>query len=267
MSSKIPFLQIDSAHRLPGGSSHNFTVQMIPAIHRCRRVSLEAVNIPLTFYNARDLDPVQVISGSNTIPFFDGTTNWLAIVPPGSYTADGLVAAVNAAFAAIFFPATLDYSLETYKFSITSSVPISLTFATIIQNSMATILGFPQVDTPFALVATAPRAFNLSVPPCIFIRVAEFPVQVRASSPSPISSVIPYGKSTDATFAVYTSVNSGGINLHAKFMTWQAELDMDVSNFSRLTISLWDPRNGEPIDLNGADWTMLLRLEYSAEAY
>jgi hypothetical protein len=260
MSQHIPFLQIDSAHRISGTSSR-FTIDVRPALPNSRSVSLEAVNLPLTHFNVQDSSSVQGTVGNNLMTFFDGTTNWNLVVPSGSYDSTTLISAINQKFVDLSFPATISISPTTFKMVVNSTIPISLTFGQTIINSIAFLLGFKSVDTAFATQHVADSAFNLSVPPCIFIKISEFPTFVRSTTPG-VGSSLNFGRSVDGTFAVYTMTNSGGVSFYFPQTNWKSIVPGTISNLSTLNVSLWDPRTGGLLDIQGSEWTMLLKFEY-----
>lgn len=264
MSQKIPFLQIDSAHRTSGTPSR-FTVEMRPAIMNSRAVSLQAVNMPLTQYNLQASDGSRGIVGNNQFSFSIVTplTPVTLAIPPGSYNSTTLITAFNLALANAGFPGiTAAIDPLTFKVVITSTVPITLDFGSVPQDSIANILGFPNLDVPADTVFEAPNAFNFSVPPCIFIKIAELPTYVRSTTPGIGSVNVNYGRSVDGTFAIYPVSDSGSITFHFPMINWQTDIDAPNAHMSILNISLYDPRTGGLLDLHGSDWTMLLKFEY-----
>jgi hypothetical protein len=139
-----------------------------------KSVKLLALALPLSNY---------IINDSNNIIYFtDNVTDFEASIIPGIYNSDNIVVAIKTAMEATGFAGitTVTFSENTYRLTITSTVNVSLQFSTFMPNSAYQILGFDSIDTSLDIVHEGDNAINLSIPPCIFIKINEFPTMCRS---------------------------------------------------------------------------------------
>lgn len=222
------FLNIDSTHRV-SGPSHNARFNVTPSVsfHYCR---IAALTIPLVDFIAKGL---VITLNTGTVSILDGI-----------YTSLTLPAEIDAAFLVAGFTTTTVFDESTYRLTITSTAPFSILGVT------SDILGF--TTSPLGLVHTATNAINLSQPPVIGIRINEIHQDARN-----VSSV-----GGPQTFLVYSKGNSGDYLLFSAHSDHynDAPLGHTIYTINSLSISLTNMRTGEPYDLQGVNYTMMLEL-------
>jgi hypothetical protein len=243
MSQNIRYLHIDSINR-SYGQSLDFAIELKPAIFSVKSVHLLALSLPITNYT--------VDSTNNLIYFTDRVTEYIATITSGIYTSNDITTAIKTAMEATGYGGviTATFSENTYMLTIDSTVNIELQFGTYSNNSASHILGFDDVDTAVSASLTGNNSINLSVPPCIFIKINEFPVTYRSSN------------GYNGMFPIYINTISGEINFHFPYTHFKSQTHNTKSQLNQLHISLLDPRTGLPFDINDNEWTMLLQLEY-----
>lgn len=240
MAQNYKQLHIDSTLR-DYGTSNSFRIKIEPALRELKSARLIALNLPVTNYN--------INSANNIIYVNNGVTTSNAVITPGIYTATTILVAIKAAIEATGVGGTITatFSDLTYRVTIAGTVAFSLAFSNIL-NSSAHILGFPNVNTSSSTSHEGSYAINLSVPPCVFIRIDEFPVMCKSTN------------GVNGTYPVYLNTISGEISFHFDNTHYHNETSSTVSNINMLNVTLVDPRDGTLFDLNGNDWAMLLEL-------
>jgi hypothetical protein len=189
---------------------------------------------------------------NNQIYFTNGISEYIASITPGIYNSDNIVTAVKTAMEATGFggTVTVTFSENTYMLTIASTVNFGLQFETYGDNSASHILGFDDLDTVVAASCTGNNSINLSIPPCIFIKINEFPITCRSAN------------GYNGTFPIYINTISGEINFYFPNIQYESCTYNTTSQLNLLHISLIDPRSGLLFDINDNEWTMLLQLEY-----
>jgi hypothetical protein len=240
MSQSYKYLHIDSKLR-DIGSSHSYSVKIQPALRELKSARLVALNLPVTNFNVNETNNIIYVS--------DGGDIFPATITPGVYDIVTILPAIKTAIELTGIGGTIaaTFSDLTLKLTITGTVNFSLNFSDI-TNSMAHLLGFPNVDTSLALSHTGLYSINLSIPPCVFIRINEFPVMCKSTT------------GISGTFPIYLNVISGEINFHFDKTHFNNESQGTISNINMMNVSLIDPRDGSEFSIQGNDWTMLLEL-------
>jgi hypothetical protein len=241
----IHYLHINSKNR-SHGSSHNFLIQLHPAISTVKSVNLLALSLPITNYT--------INSYNNLIYFTDGVTDFTATITSGIYNSDNIVLAIKTAIeaTAIVGTITVMFLENTYKLTITSTTNFALQFATYTTNSANYIMGFDEVDTASALSHEGNNSINLSIPSCIFVKINEFPTNCRSSN------------DINGTFPIYIYINtiSGEINFYFPNSQFNLVSNNIVSYLNNLIIQLINPDTGYLFDIQDSEWSMLLALNY-----
>ena len=242
MSQSVKYLHVDSSLR-EHGPSHNFSIGLSPAIFPIKGVKLMGLQLPISNFN--------VSSSNNIISVFDGVSTYNATVTPGIYDTISILPAIKSAIEATPYTGTITatYSDITQRLNITGTSNLSLAFSNT-TNSMASLLGFLNNDTVFGLSHISTNAINLSIPPCIFIKVNEFPMMCKSTN------------GVNGTFAIYINVISGEINFLYSNTHYEVEATSTLTNINRLNISLIDPRTNTLFDIQNNDWSMLLEFIY-----
>lgn len=240
MSQSYKYLHIDSKLR-DRGSSHSYSIKIEPALRELKSARLVALNLPVTNFNVNETN--------NIIYIFDGVDTHEAIVTPGVYDIVSILSAIKTAIEATPYTGTITATFDdtTLRLTITGTVNFSLAFDST-TNSMAHILGFGNTITTLGLTHTSLYSINLSVPPCVFIRINEFPVMCKSTT------------GISGTFPVYLNTISGEINFHFDKTHFNNESQGTLSNINMMNVSLVDPRDGSEFSIQGNDWTMLLEL-------
>jgi hypothetical protein len=134
--------------------------------------------------------------------------------------------------------------------TIASTINFGLQFKTYTTNSASHILGFDNLDTVVAVSYTRNNSINFSIPPCIFLKINEFPVTCRSSN------------GYNGTIPIYINTISGEINFYFPNMHYEAQTHNTTSQLNQLHISLLDPRTGLLFDINDNEWCCLLELSH-----
>jgi hypothetical protein len=196
---------------------------------------------PLTMYN---------VNSSNNVIYFNDSVARTATLTPSNYDVYSLIAAIdvamNASPSALTFVTT--YSDELMKITVTGSAAFTFTFGTNTTNSAATIMGFNNADTASAIAQTGPNVINLSIPLYIYIRVEGFAAPVRSSNPY-----------DNATFCVSTIGNNSDVLTWTPGTFYQQKVTSYNHNVTEVRVTLRS-YNNNAIDLNGSNWSMLLKL-------
>lgn len=242
MSQKIPYLHIDSSNRVRGTSS-DFAIQLKPSMYNVKNARLKALSLPLTNYNISSLNNVIYIS--------DGATDYQYSIPPGVYTTLNLPAIIKAGLDSVF-PGVFTVSFDnvSLKFTISCTVTFSFTFGTNTTNTSSLLLGYDNVDTALSFTHIGNNSINLSIPSCMFLNIAEFPIMALSSN------------GYRGNFPIYVNTISGEIDLFFSNSGYDLESSSTVSVLNQLNISLINPLNGQVVDLNNVDFSFLLQLDY-----
>lgn len=239
--SSTRFLLIDSRDRLDGSpSSTQFKIILPNAIHSIKRIKMLACNIPNTTYNIR--------STNNLLQFQHGATVYNAIIPVGSYTQytfpQAIADAMNATDSNGY---TCTYSFTTFKLTISGTASFSLLMA---NSTIWYEMGFTQSNSSTSTSITAPNILQLGLPLSVYVEVPELSMGMTSSRVN-----------DKCTWVIPISVNSGTIQYFADNSNYeQVYTYREGRTINELNVRVrW--RNGEPLDLNGADWQFHLLLE------
>jgi hypothetical protein len=178
------YLHINSKNR-SYRHSHDFAVELKPAIISVKSVKLLALALSFSNYTIND--------SNNIIYFIDGVTNFEVTIIPGIYNSDNIGLAIKNAMKSVGYVGTIStyFSENIYTLTIVSTTNFSLQFGTFMANSAYQILGFDSVDTSLDIAHEKDNAINLSIPPCIFITINEYPTMCRSSKvPLMVSMVL-----------------------------------------------------------------------------
>jgi hypothetical protein len=203
-----------------------------------------ALALPLSNYT--------VNTTNNQIYFNDGVSDYIATITPGIYNSDNIITAIKTAMEATGYVGTITvtFSENTYKLTISSTTNFMLQFQTFTTNSASHILGFDELDTVLALSHEGDNSINLSIPPCIFLKIAEFPTMCRSSN------------GINGTFPIYINTISGEINYFYSNLFFENIAYNTISFTNMLHIQLIDPDTGNLFDINDNEISILLELEY-----
>lgn len=238
----IKYLLVDSANRV-SGTGGNFIVRT-PPIQHIHKVSLISASIPNCLYN---------ITPQNFRIYWNRAGAKTALIDPGAYSVGALVAAISTAMETADPAQTynVSYSETTMKITITCNAIFSLTCTNTTQ-ALWDVLGFiTTANTPLGLSLEADEVLRLDFPPYLIISISEF-------SPAEVATTY----NTRGNFIVSMGTNSQYIEVYNHRNTYDNVSDYTARNgINALVVKLLQP-DGSDVDLNGANWSMLLGFEY-----
>jgi hypothetical protein len=181
-----------------------------------------ALAMPLSNYTINDTN--------NMIYFNDGVTDFAVRIIPGIYNSDNIGLAVKDAMKSTGYAGTIStyFSENTYTFSIISTTNFMLQFGTYTDNSANHILGYDPMDTALDIAHEGDNAINLSIPPCIFIKIAEFPTMCRSSN------------GVNGTFSIYINTISGEINYFYLYFENITHSTISLTNMLHIQLEIKD---------------------------
>jgi hypothetical protein len=227
---------IDSKDRASYSTgSHDFYIELKELCEG--RYKVQYVYIPNTFYN---------ITASNCVFYFNDGTDRNCSIAAGNYTASNLATALttalNASGTSITFAVT--YSTSTLKMTVSGNSNFTLKFGSYSTNSIASMIGFASSDSGVAAGSfVGANVVDLSYPRCILVDINQTPKVASTSN-------------AVGTVAIPLDVLSSDI------ATFKSESDYDLfltlPRTNRLQFMIRDDR-GQALNLNGADWYLILR--------
>ncbi len=238
------FLLLDSRDQQVSGSATEdcFFYLQYGGLFGVSSVELLNFSLPLTMYN--------INSRNNVIYFNDGSARSFAI-PPGNYTMTNLLVMIKAVMEAVStITFTVTFSDITMKITIAGDSPFSLDFGTNTTNSIAKVLGFLEIDTPAGASLTGVYVMNLSIPLYINICIDGFSSSIKSSN-----------KNDNATFSCSTIGNNSDILTWTAGTFYQQKVYCTDDNIQNLHVTIRD-YNNQMIQLNGCNWSMLLKINY-----
>lgn len=232
---------VNSADRVTGTAT-NFRVLLKDPIKSAKSVELLQALIPNTAYN--------ITTDNNVINFNDGAAK-SATIPVGGYSAASLAtqiaSSLTTASGVITF--SCSFSTTTFKFTISGTAAFTLSFSL---NPIATTLGFARTNLSAASTYTAPNTPAL-ITDYYHIEIAE------------INSVITTTAGESSTFIVPANTNAGDVINFQTNNSYPQKIVFSFSqSFQMFTLRLLRKFNSSysPVDLNGSNWSFLLRMEY-----
>ena len=234
-------LLIQSKDRISGNPS-DFVIQ-VPPMNRVRDVNVVSASVPNTIYN--------ITADNNTIYWYAGSDPLSATIAPGAYSITALTAAlVTAMIAADPNEYSVSYNYTTMKISIECDVPILLTCSST-NNAIWDVIGFLYIDRTPAVSHTADDVVSLDFPAYLMVGISEL-----ASARAVLTS------DYRADFSIPLTVNSQYLKLYSHKASYDNESEYSAGvTLSRFSICLRNA-DGEAIDLNRGEWSMLLHIEY-----
>jgi len=244
---------INSRDRVDNGPGSPTTIFKIkfafPAFH-AKKITLLASQIPDTVYAFRDDAFVQ----NNLIDFIDSSgLPVVATITPGTYTSAQIINELQTQLMAVSPDTyTVTYNPTTLKLTITSSSPLfqilGATGVNILQHALY-LLGYENADTTPGAVQLAPNVINMEPPKILFVKIANFQAPIHGTAGSMTSM-----------FAIPINDSFGNINFYEQYNRHESLLVFDQRSITQLDIELCDD-TGKTTNLNGADWSMLLRFD------
>jgi hypothetical protein len=237
-------LLIQSADRT-GGTPSDFFIKPPLPIENLKGTTLLSASIPNTLYN--------ITSANNTIYWNRGGALSTTITP-GAYTDETISTALAAAMddADGVQTYTVSYDSTTMKMTIECPAAAFTLTCTSTTNAIWDVLGFDtDANTGSATSHTADNVLRLDFPAYLLITVNEFLHQGTVSSAG-----------IRTNFAISMSNVSQYVEVFNANETFDNSIRYTSSEYlDSLHITLRKPDGGE-VDLNGAEWSMLLNLYY-----
>ena len=239
--SHTKYLLLDSRDRLTTSpSTSDCTFQLQPALNSCIQVDLVSFSLPNSQYN---------VNASNNIIYFNDGSNKQASLPIGNTDLSTLLTNIKTAMQSVSgFTYTVTYTLQE-KIQITATGNFFMRFS-VTTNSASSILGFNNINTTLSTSQLAPNVVNLSLPLYIYIIVDEFSSITKSTN-----------NFDNSTFTVFSNVNGGDVLCFTEASFYPQTAQLTDSNIQTIHIQL-QTYNNTPLDLNGSNWAMLLRIHY-----
>lgn len=236
------FLFIDSRDRLSGSSSSaDFTVELPEAVVGIKKVTLKQVNIPNTIYNVR--------TGVNDIfRVTRGGTPYIYTIAAGAYTITNLLSTIQTGINALDANTyTLTYSTTTMKVTIAGAGAFIINWS--VTASCYYELGFTSSDSASGTSFTGTNVANVALPYNIYLSIPQLGL-----------TTITTFSNDRATFVIPVLENSGSVINYSSEGNFEQVLHFPSPiTIHRLDIRL-HMRGLTVVNLNGADWTMMLDL-------
>lgn len=242
MAQRLPFLVLDSRDRTATSpSSTDCVFQLNPGFNGCKSVELLSLSFPNTQYN---------ISLLNNVIYFNDGAPQVAQIPPGNYDiTDFLIVLKNTLESVSALTYTITYDNISLKITVSATGPFSFSFATLL-NSAANIMGFDNVNTAPAASIQAPNIVNLSLPLYFYIQVDEFSTNIKSSN-----------NFDNGSFCVMNNTNVSDIINFTVNSFYPQKVRVSENNIQTLNV-VFKNHNNIIMDLNGADWAMMLKMNY-----
>lgn len=240
MSNYIRNLLIDSRDKTnTTGETYCFNLPF--GLDGVKSIELMTCNFPMTSYN--------VNSSNNYLYLNDGSSKIIQLTK-GNYDIYDFVPMLEQALndsSAINF--TVTYSLVSMMLTVTGDSNFSFEFSNT-TNSIAYLMGFNNVNTTPALTQVAPKCLNLSSPMYFNIIISELGMSTKSTN-----------SRDNGSFTVFNSVNMSEIANYNNNGNYCQRIKVLNDNIQTFTMRITDYNNRD-VCFNGADFSMLIRLNY-----
>lgn len=238
----IKQILIDSRDRQYDTETGDCTFHLPIGLDGVKSIDLLAANIPMTMYN---------VNSSNNIVYFNDGVNQAVAIPVGNYDIFDLVTQLESSMNAVSgITFTVEYSLVTMKLTITGSAPFYYTFSNT-TLSMASVLGFNNVNTASNTIQTADNVVNLSVPIYLKLVISELGSTTKSTN-----------SYDNATFVVFTNVNNSEVQSYNNMSNYRQRVKVLNDNIQTISVKITD-HNNRIVNLNGSHWSIMLGLNYT----
>ena len=236
------------------GNSVNFRVQLPEQYEGVTGVELIEANIPNSLYN--------ITTNNNQVGYNVGAGPQTGGIQPGAYNTSTLPSAYP--FGGGANPLQLTFNTTTMRATIssTSGAAFSLLFGTYSLGSVASVLGFQNVDLTGSSSYTGINAYDFSWPRFLFICSPQLPSFIDCTNPA-----------DNPTFIVCNRTNSGGFIHFDQKSNYDQAITCSAMKLNFLDISLRVPNNSgvagtnNLADLGGLEWEMLLKLSEAKDVH
>lgn len=235
----IKLFVVNSKDRLPQSASSSDCVFQFNAFN-ATSADVVSLQMPQTQYN---------INSTNNKVYFNDGVNCNFTIPTGNYSVYDFITALQTGFNTVSANYIVTYSDVSMKITITGLIPFQLLFGTNTTNTGAYIMGFNNIDNVLALSQTSNNCIDLSLPLYICCDISEFETNVKSTNDS------------SSTFVFVNKGNCGDILVYTEMSDYKQCTSITESNIQNLHIR-WTIPGNYPLDINNADWMMVLRLHY-----
>lgn len=225
-----------------GSSTSQCSFQLREGLNKLKSIELLSFSCPLTMYN---------VNSSNNMIYFNDSTNKSVAIPPSNYniiTFCDIIKTTMESVSSLTF--TVTFSETTLKINVAASGFFYFTFGTNKLNAANYIMGYLPIDTPASDQLFAPNSINLSIPLYFLIKIDSFSTNTKSSNPY-----------DNSTFTVFTKGNNSDVLTWNTNEFYQQTLICHDDNIQTINVTLTDYGN-KLLDLNNANWAMLLKLNY-----
>lgn len=245
---KYMYLQVNSQDRVQDATSTP-TSFIVSSLYGPKSlvtsVELKEVCMPFTIFN--------VTAPNNNFKWSVPTQsqNYTVPITPGAYNILDLLAVIQQAMNTADLNNTyaLSYDPSTFKtiFNVATGVDaFSLVFD---DTTITTQLGFTIGTVPAGLTIMSPNGIKLNVPQHLFIQIKEFGMAGISTNGIPF------------TFHVTINVAPSELFLWEEKNNYPQIVGTNARALNQLTVQVLD-NQGTLVDLNGAEWSFLLKLNY-----
>lgn len=235
-------IHINSANRGSNyTSASNFTIPLKETIRNIRRVTVQNLSIPYSFY--------LVTANNYALQWISGVTTYNAVIPVGNYSnaaalAAAIQTAMNAAHANSYVVTVSSTSL---KMTITGTAAFQMQV-----TSSKRLTGYT-ATTASATTQAAPSVVDVAGSRYVMVQCEELSFcqsysNLQDSTPAP------------AFYKLDVNVVPGGI-AYLNRQLFPLYTGLSGVNLGKLTFQIYDD-DGFLIDLNGSNWSISVLLEY-----
>ena len=243
---KLPIF-VNSSDRLnyANTTSSNFTVNFPVPLTNIKSCKLLSVTVPSTIYSIR--------AGVNDlISWSRGANNFTALVVPGNWTLNSLIAEIGPLMSGTDSGAsyTLNYLSVSEQLAFACTSSFTLNWGGGLPNYMNYVLGFPPINvSSVSNVIQSSNSFDLSFPHYCCLYLSNLPsVLTTSNNQKPVSFIVPL-----------TQNGFSGLNFYGQDKDFEQELPLSqIITISSLQVQLYDEK-GNSLSLNGNDFSFLLK--------
>lgn len=250
-------------------SKSEYTITLSEKITDVKKTGIKSIELPVSFYN------ISFNLGNNTFKLIYNTTSYLFNIPDGNYTSTDLKSKLNSL--ATSYSLNINFDIQNNKFIITnySGNNLTVNFNTDdvgnitkynFKSRLGWLMGFRNYQYIIASTRniTAEATFDLNIPKYLYLAIDEFGKGNQNSFISPLPTSL-INKNIIARICCDYKQYSYGSVLYAN--EYNGLLISDTRSYTgkidiqKLNIKILN-EYGIVMDLNGLDYSFLLKLEH-----
>ena len=240
------FIHVNSQNRDSGSNSSTDFSYTLKEGFKAIGIQLQQLQLPYTYYN--------VNSNNNTLIVNWNSVNNTITITPGNYTLTSLTAALNTALGNINsnITCTLNSTNWTLTFSFASASPNTGSLI-LSQSTINRLIGFQTTtNTSSAQTLTSTSVPTFNDQNLLFINIDNIGTNVLSNN----------SLATSFNFYVPINVNGGDLLTYTPSLDYENRMQCNINtNFVTLRIRVYDIY-GNLLNLNGSDWSMILKVFY-----